>query len=203
MTIVTFEEGDESPHVPYTDNGDGTYTPIINVGTLASSASISAGENYIGSVGGNSIVVNATPVLTVHATYVTGDYVGTSATPITFSGCARTANDTGLITRAILIDYANQSVAGELWLFDQTVTPPNDSAAWSISDADAAKCIGVIPFSTYYASALNSISFGVPAAPMSFQCTGGTQVLYGCFVTRGAPAYASGDLTFRLSIIQD
>jgi len=32
MTIVTFEEGDESPKVRYTDNGDGSYTPIIDLG---------------------------------------------------------------------------------------------------------------------------------------------------------------------------
>jgi hypothetical protein len=136
-----------------------------------------------------------TPVLTVAAGYVAGDYVGTSATPMTF------ALDfwAGAIYSATLIDYALQSVACELWLFDTAVTPPNDSAAWSISDADAKTCIGVIPFSTYYASALNSVS-PAPSVGLAFQAQG-TKAIYGCLVTRGAPTYASGDLTIRLEIL--
>jgi len=43
MTIATFQEGDESPNVRYTDNGDGSYTPIIDVGaSIALSGTISA-----------------------------------------------------------------------------------------------------------------------------------------------------------------
>lgn len=164
---------------------------------------LNAGEAHVGLVGGNGAIVDVTPTLTVHATYIANDYVGTSATPMTFANCARVNGGTGLIPRCVLIDFALQSIAGELWLFDATITPPNDSAAWSISDADAVKCIGIIPFSTYYASALNSISPGTPAAPMFFKCAAGSKDLYGCFVTRGAPTYASGDLTFRLAVIQD
>ncbi|MFZ2992514.1 MAG: hypothetical protein WA061_02250 [Microgenomates group bacterium] len=179
--------------------------------TLSPSASIDigdvtllAGEAYIGKTGGSTTVVTVAPVLTVAATYATGDYVGTSAAPMTFSSCARVAGGTGLITGCMLIDYNLQSVSGELWLFDASVSAPADSAAWSLSDADMLKCIGVIPFSTYYASALNSVSFGVPtSAPIVFKCGSALRELYGCFVTRGAPAYASGDLTFRLSVLQD
>lgn len=163
-----------------------------------------ASENVIGKVGANSTVVTVTPVLSVHATYATGDYVGQSAAPMTFSGCARVAGGTGLVTSCMLIDYALQSVAGELWLFDATITAPTDSGAWSLSDADMLKCVGVIPFSTYYASALNSVSFGVPtSSPIVFKCGSALRELYGCFVTRGSPTYASGDITFRLNVLQD
>jgi len=164
--------------------------------------SIAAGENHLGMVGGNATVVTVTPTLTVHATYAAGDYVGESATPMTFAACARVNGGTGKITGAVLIDYALQSVPCELWLFDQTVTPPNDSAAWSISDADALKCCGVIPFTVYYASALNSVS---PASNLSipFKIGSAAVALFGCLVTRGAPAYASGDVSVRLFIDQD
>ena len=147
-------------------------------------------------------VVNATPVLTVAATYVANDYVGTSGAPITFSDVVDENGFSGFILGCQLIDYALQSVAGELWLFDTTVTPPADSAAWTISDAHAKTCIGVIPFSTYYASALNSVSQGIPAAPIPFKCGAAVNDIYGCFVTRGAPAYASLDLTFRLYTVE-
>ena len=179
--------------------------------TLSASSSIDIGdvtllpgEAYIGTVGAKTTVVSNTPVLTVHATYISGDYVGQSISPMTFSSCARVAGGTGMVTSCMLIDYAKQSVAGELWLFDATVVPPNDSAAWTLSDADMLKCIGVIPFSTYYATDINSVSFGVPtSSPIVFKCGVALRELYGCFVTRGAPVYADGDLTFRLNVLQD
>jgi hypothetical protein len=82
------------------------------------------------------------------------------------------------------------------------VTPPNDSAAWSVSDADILKCIGVLPFTTWYASALNSISFA-QGVGMGFYLPASGSSLFGCLVTRGAPTYASGDLTVKLHVWQD
>lgn len=165
-------------------------------------ASIAAGETTIGRVGGNSTMVTGTPTLTVAGAYAIADYVGTSGDALTLAACARVAGGTGIITRAILIDYALQSVSTELWLFDTEPTPPNDNAAWSISDADSKKCIAVIPFSTYYASALNSVSMSDQLA-IAFKCAAGSQSLYACLVTRGAPTYADGDITIRLGIVQD
>lgn len=150
-----------------------------------------------------------TPVLTVHATYVAGDYVGTSGAAMEFENCAPGISTSGgggggLVVGARLIDAAVQSIAAELWIFDSAVTPPADSAAWTISDDDAKKLICVIPFSTYYASALNSISEGNPSGGAArFQCASDSTSLYGCLVTRGAPTYASGDLTVRLTVLPD
>jgi len=91
------------------------------------------------------VLVTSTPVLTVHAGYANGDYVGTSGVAQVLLGCARGAGMTGYIRSAVLIDAVSASVAGELWIFDDLVTPPADSAAWTISDADALHCIGIIP----------------------------------------------------------
>lgn len=145
--------------------------------------------------------VAATPTLTVHAGYVAGDYVGTSAAPTTFTNCARVEGAGGYILSAMIIDYAKQKVAGELWLFDSDPTPPADSAAWSIADADALRLVGIIPVSTYYDSALNSVGQS-DAQQIAFRCASGSRNLYGCFVTRGAPTYADGDLTFVLRIVR-
>jgi len=160
------------------------------------------GENHIGQVGGDSITISVAPVLTVAGAYIAGDYVGTSVVAIPFPGAARFAGLTGIIKSAMLIDYARQSIACELWLFDTAVTPPVDNAAWTISDAHAATCIGVIPFTTYYASALNSVSNGaVPNGSIQFLSPTGT--IWGCLVTRGAPTYASLDLTVRIAVMLD
>lgn len=164
-------------------------------------ASIAAGENLIGKVGSVSTMIDITPTLTVHATYAANDYVGTSGTPMDFATAARVNGGTGLITGAVLVDGTLSSVAAELWLFDATVTPPADSAAWAISDADAAKCIGVIPFATYYASANNSVS--IATCSIVFKAGVADQSLFGCLVTRGAPAYTDGSVTVRLMVLQD
>jgi hypothetical protein len=140
-----------------------------------------------------------TPTLTVAATYVTGDYVGTSGVAMVFTGMVGNTG-LGIVNGAILIDAASQSLALELWLFDTAVTPPADSAAWTISDADMKSLVCVIPFAaaSYYASAANSVCFGAPVDARIYELnTFGS--LYGCLVTRGSPAYASGDLTVRLS----
>jgi hypothetical protein len=148
--------------------------------------------------------VDFIPTLTVHATYVAGDYVGESGVAFEVPDCARAAGGSGYIMAAQLIDKNAVGVAGELWIFDYPVTPPNDSAAWTISDADALHLIGVIPFTTYYASAANSVSMGdMNQGIIPFKCGAALDNLYACFVTRGAPAYASGDLCFRLWIFQN
>ncbi len=163
---------------------------------------MAAGTAYIGTAGGNTAEIDVVPTLTVHASYSTGDYVGTSASAMTFTGASRINNSTGTVLSAVLIDYALQSISCELWLFDTAPTPPADSAAWSISDADCARCIGVIPFNTYYASALNSVSFA-QGVGIGFKTISASTNLYGCLVTRGSPTYATGDLTVRLTILQD
>jgi len=150
-----------------------------------------------------------TPVLSVAGTFSANDYVGTSGTAMVFSPCGegRSANGggaRGYVVGARMIDFALKSISTELWVFDTAVTPPADNAAWSISDADSAHLICVIPFSTYYASALNSVSAGEPEGGPARYITADTNTnLYGCLVTRGAPVYTTGDLTVRLSIIPD
>lgn len=158
-------------------------------------------ENHLGAVGGHTVTRQVTPLLTVGGTYAANDYIGTSAQATELVGAARVDGGSGTIVSAALYDAALQSVAGELWVFTEPVTPPADSAAWSISDADNKKCAGVIPFSTYYASALNSIA---PTANVGiwFKLMSGTS-LFLCYVTRGAPTTVAGSLTFGLTIAQD
>jgi len=150
---------------------------------------------------GIGTTITVTPTLTVAGAYAAGDFVGTSATAMTFANAARVSGGSGVIETAILVDGDLQSIAAELWLFDTAPTPPNDNAAWTISDANALTCIGVIPFSSYYASALNSVSVA-RGLGIAFSAVGGTSI-YGCLVTRGAPTYVSGNLSVRLAIMQD
>ena len=166
-------------------------------------AGLKASEAHIGSIGEHTAAVDVTPTLTIAGAYAANDFVGTSATAMTFAGCARVDGGYGMIYHVELVDYAKQSIAGELWLFNTAPAGlPVDNAAFTITDAAAKQCIGVVPFNTYYASALNSVS-PVGNLTIGFKCLAGSMDLYGVFVTRGAPTYATGDLTFRLICVQD
>lgn len=144
-----------------------------------------------------SIPVSVT--LTVGATYATGDHVGTSGTPISFANAARVAGGSGKIVSLVISDPAASTAAAlELWLFNATVTPPADSAAWTISDADSLKLVGVIPIPTtaQFASALNG-NMSVNNINLQYTCAATT--LFGCLVTRGAPTY-TGTLQVKLEV---
>lgn len=160
--------------------------------------SIAAGENHLGAIGGNSTVIDLT-VASAAAAYVSGDLIGAE---LTIAGAARINGGTGKITGITLSDYALQSVQGELWITDTAVAEPADNAAWTISDAESATVVAVIPFALYYASALNSVA---PVGNLSipFKCTAGVTALYCCFVTRGAPTYIANGLHLKIFIDQD
>lgn len=152
-------------------------------------------------VGGLTKNIDVTPNLSVGGSYVTGDFVGTSGVPMEFALAGRENGSTGWVLGALLENNVAESIAMELWLFDATVTPPADSAAWTISDADAKKCIGVLKFAAadWCLSALNGVVRTAPAA-IPFTCAPTSQSLYGCLVARGT---LTGAVTVRLNIAQD
>jgi len=143
-----------------------------------------------------SVIVSASPTLDT-AIYASGDSLHTAV--ISFASAVRLSGGTGRVRKLVVIDKDLQSAAGELWLFSATVTPAAANAAHSISDADAALCVGVIPFGTYYASALNSISVASPDLPINCAAT----TLFGILVTRGTPTYTAAGLTVALQIDTD
>jgi hypothetical protein len=185
------------------DNGDETYSLPVTLSTSSTidigDVTLLAGEAHVGEVGGHALTPSFTPVLTVAGAYSANDYVGTSGTTTAITA-ARINAGTGWVISARLIDYALQSIAMECWLFNAAITPPADNAAWTLSDADLLKLVCIIPFNTYYASALNSASPGVPVAPAAFTCPASVKTLFPYLVTRGAPTYASLGLTVIFSI---
>lgn len=156
---------------------------------------------------GKTEIITITPTLTVHAGYVTGDYVGKSAESEKILGAAMGNGGGGWIISALLIDAVLANKAGELWVFESAITPPADSAAWTLSDADAAKCLGVFNFAAadYKSSALNSVCQNSSTDKVIlFKTAADSKDLYYAFVTRDAPGYsATGDLKIRLEVQQD
>lgn len=165
-------------------NGDTSMTPLLV--TPASTVTLSSG----------------TITLTVGATYASGDFVGTSSTPISFTGAARTSGGGGKIVSLTVSDpAASTATALELWLFSATITPPADSAAWDLSDASGLLCEGVIsiPTTAQYVSSATGV-MSVNNIDMRYKCAATT--LFGALVTRGAPTY-TGSLVVKLRVELD
>lgn len=143
-----------------------------------------------------ALVPTVTPTLDT-AIYAAGDTLATAV--LSFANAVRISGGSGRVRKLVVVDRDAQSAAGELWLFSATVAPAAANAAHSISDADAALCVGVIPFGTYYASALNSVS--VTSVDLPITCAATT--LFGILVTRGTPTHTAGGLSVTLAIDPD
>ena len=67
-------------------------------------ATLTASELHIGQVGGEGITTTVTPTLSVAGRYAANDFVGTSATAMTFANAVRVSGGSGVIETAILVD---------------------------------------------------------------------------------------------------
>jgi len=158
-----------------------------------------------GNVGGFTAYSTSAVVFTDTNARATGDYCGTDTIPQAFTSVVRTSGGTGIIKSIAITDYTTTAaVALELWLFSATVTIPADNAAWTITDAHALTCLGVIPIATskWYASAANKIYFD---DTLSVVIKPAATSLFYAIIARGTtPAWTTAaGLQISLGIIQD
>jgi hypothetical protein len=183
-------------------------TLVVIAGTTDAYGNPSPGYSSItGSNGGTSkpaVGVNITPTL-VSGSYATGQYVGASGVAMVIPGAANYPGGGGFFS-VIAEDPASVGVSGELWIFDAAVVPPNDHAAFALSSADLAHILpgagGVIPFSTWYATAAKSVS-PCPSILYPFKCAAGQTSLWACYVARGTYNPSAGAPTFRFTFWPD
>lgn len=153
---------------------------------------------------GVSDVIRITPTFSVGGAAATGDYVGKTTEPEFFTRVARRDGFPAIIKSLVITDKTTTTaVAMELWLFESTFTAPTDNAAWAISDADQLKCVGVLALAAdrWYSNSNGKVftddRFCLPLKPTA-------QNLYFALVARGTtPAWATGDLTLSLGVLQD
>ena len=131
-----------------------------------------------------------TPTVSLSA-YEAGDAVGGK---LEFKLAGRVAGDPGPLVDIILIDDAGQDEEFELWLFNDAFTAEGDADAWTPSQADLRKLIGVISTADQ-----NWLAAGTPSvcsfmAIRQYKLVGTS--IYGQMVTRGTPDFvATDDLT--------
>lgn len=157
-------------------------------------------ERFPRTYGNTLITVTATPTLDT-SVYASGDVLHTAN--IQFNVGAHVGG-TGYIVGLNVVDKDAQGSAGELWLFSAPLAGSyTANAAWALSDADAALCVGVIPFGSYFlggtAGTLNQVSVN-GTVRQAFTCGAQTTLLYGRLVTRGTPTYTASGLIVNLFI---
>lgn len=143
--------------------------------------------------------------MSVAGAYATGDYMGTTTTPQSFSNVVRSSGGTGILKSILVSDKGTgTNVEMELWIIDRTFTAPTDNAAWDLSDANMLFVQAVIPIEStgWHASSAGQVyadnTLSWPIKPST-----GTSIFYALVARGGTPVFASGDLTVTLGILQD
>ncbi len=143
----------------YSEAAAGTGVAGTPAGGVMSVQGVTSGTPV--AVGNHNVGIPVTPTLDTNA-YASGDCLHTAV--MAFANAVTANGGSGTITKLVVIDIDGQSAPGELWLFASTVTPAAANAAHTVSDGDAALCIGVIPFGPYYASASAANAISVNAS---------------------------------------
>lgn len=162
--------------------------------------SISAGENHLGEVGGNTSVFAVTFSLDTSA-YATGDVLAASQA---MTSCLRKVDGSGLLTSIVLNDKDDQGVALDVVILSANVSIGTENAGVSISDADADSILAIIPVGASDWIDLGGCrvatirNLGVPVKAVS-----GTSDLYVALITRGAPTYTASGITGRFGFLRD
>ncbi len=168
--------------VKVTQGADGTATDVSTAAPLP--------------VQTGAVTVSQTPVVTA-GIYSAGDVVGGL---LTFAAGSRSTAGHAKLNTVILKDKAFVKNVLELWLFDSDPGVPADNAVQTYTDANLAKCVGIVPIAAadYYQAADNQVAI-IKLTGFQFHCA--VTSLFGQLKCTGTPTYAStSDLTVTLEI---
>lgn len=141
------------------------------------------------------------------AVYAAGDAISNhTSTPttggFTITGAGRQSGGSCLITDVVVTSDNDPAtrLAGEILIFDTSVTNINDNAVFGVTDAEIKTCIGIIPFSLFDSG--NNGMAHVLGLNMLCTCSGSADLR---FLLRARNAYtpASGEvLSFTFKLLQ-
>lgn len=134
---------------------------------------------------------SSSSLTTASTLYSNGDQMGAI---VELTGLVASAADRALLTSAVLLSD-KESVIGpvRVWFFSASVTVASDNAAFSLTDADAAKCVGTVTFPNPAGTVNNAIAT-LTGIDLDVQCVGTTS-LWAAFqtLTDHASHFAAAD----------
>lgn len=198
ITIPTTGSGDATPDVA-TDDVSGVHYQKVKLydSTVDSSTGLSTGDGL--KVVTASTVIDLTLSLSTSPAYSDGDVLAAAQE---LTNAVRASGGTGVIQSIAVIDKDDQGQALDIVISDSTITLGTENAAVSISDADAAKILGIVEVTgSDYVDLVNSQyasikNIGLVVMP-------DTTSLYISAVSRGTGTYTASGIDLRFGIIQD
>ena len=127
--------------------------------------------------------------------YVSGDTFGAL---VSLTGAARVTGGGGVITGVTINSFSDVIGTFDVVFFDSTVTLPADSAAFTLSDADSLKVIGIVPLAGSYDLGVNRVAQCFNLA-VPYVCSGST-TLYAGIITRSAYTLVASDFQSNLTV---
>lgn len=137
--------------------------------------------------------------------YAAGDTLGDL---MTLTRAGQEANITTILESIVVVDKAGQSSNIVFWFFNSSVTLAANNATFSLSDADALKCVGLARISSgQYASYSNGSVGSVPASQLGvhlYSTADNGPIYVAAQVGSGStPTYGStSDLVFTFNFVQ-
>lgn len=168
--------------------------------TLATDVALPAGENHLGSVGGNTGYVEVTMVLDT-AIYATGDVLTDT---VSLTNILRTVGGTGIIHSIHLLDEDHQGQAIDVVFFRTNVSLGAKNAPVAISLADSREILGRIPITTSdYVDLVNSYSATITNIGLGVKGDASDDLFMSMICRSGTPTYTASGITVKVVILQD
>ncbi len=139
--------------------------------------------------------------------YAAGDALSDSTSAptsggFTLSNAARKSGGSGIITDMLIASSNDPAtrLAGEIFLFNQSVTNVNDNAAFAVSDTEIKTCVGVVPFALFDAG--NNGLAHVTGLNILFTCSGTANLRFLVRVRNAYTPASSEVITVTAKILQ-
>lgn len=159
---------------------------------------LGAGELHLGEVSNPVTVLNVTPTLDTVA-YASGDvlFVSTVCT-----NAFRATDLPAILNSVTVIDKADQGIAMDLYFCDTNVTTGTINVAPTISDADTASIMAIVPIASGDWKDLGGARVAnIKNIWAAIKPATGTRNMYVFGVIGGAGTYTASDLVIRLGIL--
>jgi hypothetical protein len=119
------------------------------------------------------------------------------------SNAVRESGGSGVLQSIVVVDKDDQGEALDIVIFDSSATLGTENAAVSISDADAAKILGIVEvLATDYVDLVNSQLVTKDNLGIVVEASGSAS-LYVAAISRGTGTYTASGIVLRLGILQD
>jgi hypothetical protein len=119
------------------------------------------------------------------------------------TNAVRESSGSGVLQSIVVVDKDDQAQALDIVIADSSITIGTENTAVSISDADAAKILGIVEVATAdYVDLVGSQLATMKGLNIVVEASGSSSLYVGA-ISRGAGTYTASGIVLRLGILQD